>query len=255
MENLDYSFHVEGYVAGRGTGRRHHVQKWPVSSLTGRQHKLVIPDESPDKQFVLLVGDSHLRAIADGFVEMPGTRHCFGVMSTPGATAADLRIEVMNAVLVRSPDAVCLLAPSNNLTARTTVDESSADFARLLYTVCSRWEKVCVIDFPPRLNVPMDLQELLRKEYHRVAVSMGISAANLPKKLPVLLGGDRLLEAASTSSLESVDKVVPSDIDTEESWAFVPKKCQVEPKRKTSSIKKGRAVGKQKTWRSHQIQF
>ncbi|KAI4815801.1 hypothetical protein KUCAC02_005928 [Chaenocephalus aceratus] len=57
------------FAPAGGTGGRHRVQKWPISSLTGRQHKLVVPPESPDKEFVLLVGASHLRSIVDGIGE------------------------------------------------------------------------------------------------------------------------------------------------------------------------------------------
>ncbi|XP_053179094.1 uncharacterized protein LOC128362380 [Scomber japonicus] len=129
-------------LARRGTGWRHKVRKWPTSELTGRQHKLVLPADAPDKKLVLLVGASHLRSFADGVVPMPEGSLSFAVMSTPGACAAQLRTEVLNATVPRVPDLVCLMAPSNNLTASRTVDEGRADFARLLCTVCTRWPKV-----------------------------------------------------------------------------------------------------------------
>ncbi|XP_078146317.1 uncharacterized protein LOC144542829 [Centroberyx gerrardi] len=168
-----------------GTGYRHAVLKWPISPLTGRSHKLVIPAESPDKKFVLLVGASHLRAIADGFVKMPEGGLDFGVMSTPGGAAADLRTEVLNAAVPRTPDAVCLMAPSNNLTASRTISEAGADFGRLLASACSRWPKVFVLDFPPRLNMEVLQQDLLRQEFHRVAARMGVKYWSIADHFPL----------------------------------------------------------------------
>lgn len=34
--------------------------------------------------------------------------------------------------------------------------------------------QVFVVDFPPRLNVEVSHQDLLRQEFHRVAVRMGM---------------------------------------------------------------------------------
>ncbi|XP_035860685.1 uncharacterized protein LOC118495767 [Sander lucioperca] len=159
-----------------GTGVRHRVNEWTRSKVTGKQHKFIIPPEVPDK-FILIVGDSHLRAIVDGVVPMPKSQDIplsFGFMSTPGGTAADLRAELDNALLPRIPDAICLLAPSNNLTANQTISEAAADFRKLLDSTINICTKVFVVDFPPRLNIDLDIQRHYREEYHRVAAPLGM---------------------------------------------------------------------------------
>ena len=90
-------------------------------------------------QLVLLVGDSHLRSLADGIVRMPEDLYTFGIMSTPGACADQLRTEVRHSDLGRTPDAVCVIAPGNNLTASHTPEQGGIAFGLYLDTVCSVW--------------------------------------------------------------------------------------------------------------------
>ncbi|XP_034035116.1 uncharacterized protein LOC117518167 [Thalassophryne amazonica] len=107
---------------------------------------------------------------------MPEDRYSFGFMLTPGACADHLRTEVVHAVLPRTPDAVCLIAPGNNLTASTTPEHGGAAFHRYLVTVCNVWPtaQVFVVDLVPRLTVPGDVQEFFRQEFHRVSARLGV---------------------------------------------------------------------------------
>ncbi|XP_034036663.1 uncharacterized protein LOC117519423 [Thalassophryne amazonica] len=152
----------------------------PQSASSDTSHKLVIPAEVPDKKFVLVVGASHLRSLADGIVPMPEDRYSFDFMSTPGAYADHLRTEVVHAVLPRTPDAVCLIAPGNNLTACTTPEHGGAAFHCYLVTVCNSWPtaQVFVVDRVPRLTVPGDVQEFFRQEFHRVSARLGMFEIN-----------------------------------------------------------------------------
>uniref|UniRef100_A0A3P9PR06 Uncharacterized LOC103476393 n=1 Tax=Poecilia reticulata TaxID=8081 RepID=A0A3P9PR06_POERE len=162
------------FVSRRGTGWRHSVNKWPASEVTNHCHKLVIPEGCLDKKFVLLIGASHLRSFADGIVEMPSGCLQFGFMSTPGACAADLRLEVMKANVPREPDAVCIMAPSNNLTASRHPEEAGQEFERYLLTVCSRWPKVFCTGFVPHLTESREKQNLFQQEFHRRSAKLGI---------------------------------------------------------------------------------
>ncbi|KAM4579293.1 uncharacterized protein V3H82_008536 [Fundulus diaphanus] len=109
----------------------------------------------------------------------------FGFLATPGASAAQLRREVQKAVLPRTPEVVCLLAPSNNLTASRTPEEAAVDFDDLLATICSRWPNVVVVDFPPRLVVEESLQLLLRQAYHRVAARRSVRYLSVEEYFPL----------------------------------------------------------------------
>ncbi|XP_061924542.1 uncharacterized protein LOC133663850 [Entelurus aequoreus] len=163
---------VPEFVSRRGTGFRHRVRRWPTSHLTGRQVKFVPPAIDPEKKTVFFIGDSHLRGLVDGDVALPKVPLSFSFLSVPGGGAADLRTEVGRLEFPWTPDVVCVLAPSNDLDRGPS--SAAAEFGALLTSVRSRWPKVFVLDFPPRLNKPVGLQDQLRQEHRRVAARMGV---------------------------------------------------------------------------------
>ncbi|KAL7388223.1 hypothetical protein ABVT39_009418 [Epinephelus coioides] len=170
-------------VAPCGTGWRHKV---PISEYTGRQHKLVIPVEVPGKMLVLLVGASHLRSLADGIVLMPEDCYTFGVMSTPGACADQLRTEVEHAVLPRISDAVCVMAPSNNLMASKMPKQGGIAFGQYLATVCSVWPTAQVHPSDD-MGMPILVESLLAatKQHLEIpAPKPQVSCPVSPKPLP-----------------------------------------------------------------------
>ncbi|XP_032445815.1 uncharacterized protein LOC116736996 [Xiphophorus hellerii] len=170
----------------RGTGRRHRVETWPASRVTRRSCKLVLPTAGAlEKKFALLVGDSHLRAIVDGYSTMPKGDFSLGVLASPGASAEELQLEVLDAVLPRPPEVICLLAPSNNLTASRTFMEAGAAFDALLSTVCNLSANVVVVDFPPRLCVEDSVQQLLRQEFQRVAALRTVQYLPVTEHFPL----------------------------------------------------------------------
>ncbi|XP_015259618.1 PREDICTED: uncharacterized protein LOC107104187 [Cyprinodon variegatus] len=172
------------FVPLGGTGKRHKVRKWEASLVTPHQHKLVIPDGSPDKQFILVIGASHLRSFADGIVRMPAGRFVFGFMSTPGAAANDLRLEVLNAEVSREPDAVCILATSNDLTASNTPEQAGQSFERYLKAVLSRWPKAFCMSMVPRLTEPGEKLNFYNQEFHHRAKRLGVSFTSIAEYYP-----------------------------------------------------------------------
>ncbi|XP_030267046.1 uncharacterized protein LOC115578299 [Sparus aurata] len=169
----------------KGTGRRHRVNDWEKVGASGRPHKVVLPEKEKDHPAVLIVGDSHLRSCVDRIVPMDAMGGCtFGFSSTPGASAKDLRKEVVAMKLPDSVDALCLLAPSNNLTSSRTIVEAGEDFAKLLSVVCSLGRPVFVVGFPRRLNVDMELQNLLSDIYHRKAALEGVKYFDIAEYFP-----------------------------------------------------------------------
>ncbi|XP_062413406.1 uncharacterized protein LOC134104103 [Pungitius pungitius] len=140
---------------------------------------------SLEDNLVLVLGCSHLRAIADGFVTMPDGILTFGFLSIPGGSAADLKLEIENTVLTHQPDALCVLAPSNNLTASRSVSEAGADFAKLMTSVTKRFPNVFVLDFPPRLNCEVKDQDLLRQEFRDVTARMSVKYCSIAEYFPL----------------------------------------------------------------------
>ncbi|XP_037543755.1 uncharacterized protein LOC119420431 [Nematolebias whitei] len=192
------------FVPQRGSGFRHKVNEWPVSEITNKFHKLVIPDKPPRADFVLLIGDSHLRSFADGIVPVSDKHLDFGIMCTPGASAAQLRREVLHAVVPREPDAVCVMAPSNNLTTSVEPEEAGHEFEKYLIAVCSQWpkSKIFCTGMVPRLTEPSDKQTLFQHEFHRRSSKLGIPCYSISDKLPLSHLDLWCRDGVSTSSFD-----------------------------------------------------
>lgn len=70
---------------------------------------------------------------------------------------------------------VVLCAPGN-CRYLDTPDTAAVAFQRLVAYVCSRWRRVCVLDFPPRLVKKTEDEVFfthLRLEYHRISKRLG----------------------------------------------------------------------------------
>ncbi|TNN39642.1 hypothetical protein EYF80_050189 [Liparis tanakae] len=73
-----------------------------------------------------------------------------------------------------SEHAICLMAPSNNLTSSRTIASARADFRKLLLTVSDYCSNVFVLDFTPRLNIDGNWQDAMRQEFHSESALMGV---------------------------------------------------------------------------------
>ncbi|KAM7423440.1 hypothetical protein PAMA_011145 [Pampus argenteus] len=206
-------------VAGHGTGWRHRVRAWPTSVHTGRQHKLVIPAEVPGKRVPpicapLQMGSLRCQRI---FIPLVSCRRREGALTSSGP---------------RLSMPVCVLAPSNNLTASINPERAGEPFGRYLASVCSALPtaQVFAVDLVPRLTVPEDIQEFFRQEFHRVAARLGVKYYHHGDRFPLAdrwlwcrdglhlsddMGTPLLMESlldATTQHLETATPEVPCQV-------------------------------------------
>ncbi|KAK7912601.1 hypothetical protein WMY93_012812 [Mugilogobius chulae] len=145
-------------------------------------------------QFVLIVGNSHLRAIVDGIVPMrrvPLLRLQCDAGGCPAMfrwswleTTSPEDSVFINNCNFSEPALVCLMAPCKQPDCQQDVDEAAKEFLQLLTYVTGALAEVCVVDFPPRLVGSVEIQTLLRQAYHRVAASMSVSYFPIAEHFP-----------------------------------------------------------------------
>ncbi|KAL7396690.1 hypothetical protein ABVT39_009957 [Epinephelus coioides] len=156
-------------------------------------------------------GASHLHSLADGIVLTPEDCYIFGVMSTPGAWADQLSTEVEHAVLPRISDAVCVMAPSNNLTASKTSKQEGIAFGQYLATVCSIWPTAQVHPSDD-MGMPILVESLSAAIKQHLEISAPkpqvlrpVSPKPLPKVVPrVIVVGDVVVPRAPLPEWTSV---------------------------------------------------
>ncbi|KAM4719039.1 LOW QUALITY PROTEIN: uncharacterized protein FYW61_016593 [Anableps anableps] len=76
--------------------------------------------------------------------------------------------KVVHAVLPRESDAVCVMAPSNNLMVSINHEEVGQEFERYLLTICRHWPKVFCTGMVPCLMESRGKQDLFQQEYHNI---------------------------------------------------------------------------------------
>ncbi|XP_030014313.1 uncharacterized protein LOC115435841 [Sphaeramia orbicularis] len=168
-----------------GSGTRPPVFAWRKSRHSGKQHKVFIPQESTNKELVLVVGDSHLRSFVEGDVVIrPHGPYGFGFSSSLGATAHELELEVQQLHVDRQVS-LCVVLATGNDTDKKTLTQAGQDFERLLSTVLRRWKKACVVDFPTCHTVSEAVQNQFRQEYRRLAEANGLRYVSCADKFPM----------------------------------------------------------------------
>ncbi|XP_033847315.1 uncharacterized protein LOC117393232 [Periophthalmus magnuspinnatus] len=161
---------------GIGTGWRPAVRHWTRSSFTGKQLRVCIPPESPNKELVLVIGDSHLRSFVERDVDIRADGpYSFGYICSPGATADTLETDVCLSTVDQRVSKCVVLATGNDSSTRgQTVERAQKNFQSLLSTVKRLCPKTCVVDFPARHVVSVTKQNQFRQAYKAAAEAEGL---------------------------------------------------------------------------------
>ncbi|XP_033832459.1 uncharacterized protein LOC117379863 [Periophthalmus magnuspinnatus] len=154
---------------GIGTGWRPAVRHWTRSSFTGKQLRVCIPPESPNKELVLVIGDSHLRSFVERDVDIRADGpYSFGYICSPGATSDTLETDVRHSTVDQRVSKCVVLATGNDSSTRgQTVERAQKNFQSLLSTTC-------VVDFPARHVVSVAKQNQFREAYQAAAEAEGL---------------------------------------------------------------------------------